>query len=269
MKYFRIVIVTICIVTLVLAGVFYVREQSMDKTYPVISIEGDIIDISLKMTKEELMQGVTAYDGKDGDITSKVIVESVSKFVEDGVSIITYSVCDNDRHATSATRKIRFTDYTEPEFVIKESLMFSIGEDVDIQSCIGAYDCIDGDISDRVIITSTDYNANEVGAFKVALMVTNSMGDTVNMEVPVYIKDLSFSAPQIELAEYITYTKVGQKVDLTENVRSAVDRYEQPVNVLIDTNLDINKPGTYEARYETQDVDGRKGYAIMTIIVEE
>ena len=89
------------------------------------------------------------------------------------------------------------------------------------------------------------------------------------MDIPVYIKDLSFSAPKIELSEHIVYSKVGQEVDLVDYVRSAVDKYEQPVNVLIDTNLDINKPGTYEARYETQDSDGRRGYAIMTIIVSE
>ena len=215
-----------------------------------------------------LLAGVTAYDKKDGDISSKIIIESISKFIEDGVSIVTYAVCDNDNHATSATRKIHYTDYTEPEFVINKSLVFSLGEKINIQSCVGATDCIDGDISDRVIVTATDYNVNEVGVFTVSLQATNSMGDTIYMELPVYIKDLSLSAPKIELSEHIVYTKVGEKVDLVKYVRSAVDKYEQPVNVLIDTNLDITKPGSYEARYETQDIDGRRGYAVMTIIVE-
>ncbi len=269
MKYFRIIICTICALSICLYAVFFIRGKFQDKTCPVITIDDEVIDVSIKVTEEDLLEGVTAYDEKDGDITDKVIIESISKFVEYGVSIVTYSVCDNDNHAASATRKIRFTDYTEPVFLINESLVFGLGQKVNIQSCIGAWDCIDGDISDRVIITATDYNTNEVGAFNVSLMVTNSMGDTVYMEVPVYIKDLSLSAPKIDLSQHIVYSKVGQEIDLVSYVRSAVDKYEQPVNVLIDTNLDISKPGTYEAHYETQDTDGRRGYAIMTIIVEE
>ena len=269
MKYFRIAISALCILSICLYAIFFIKEKSQDKTYPVITIDEEIIDVSIKVTDEELLKGVTAYDAKDGDISSKIMIESISKFVEHGVSIVTYSVCDNDNHATSATRKIRYTDYTEPVFVIEESLVFPLGQKVNIQSCVGAWDCIDGDISDRVIITATDYNTNEVGAFNVSLMATNSKGDTIYMEVPVYIKDVSFSAPKIDLSDHLVYSKVGQEVDLVSYVRSAVDKYEQPVNVLIDTNLDINKPGTYEAHYETQDTDGRRGYAIMTIIVEE
>ncbi len=269
MKYFRIGISVLCALSVCLYAVFFIREKTQDKTYPVITIEEEIIDVSIKVTDEELLKGVTAYDTKDGDISSKIYVESISKFVEHGVSIVAYAVCDNDNHATSATRKIRFTDYTEPVFVIKESLIFGLGQKINIQACVGATDCIDGDISDRVIVTATDYNTNEVGMFNVSLMATNSMGDTIYMEVPVYIKDISFSAPKIDLSDHIVYSKVGQEIDLVKYVRSAVDKFEQPVNVLIDTNLDITKPGSYEAHYETQDVDGRKGYATLTIIVEE
>ena len=269
MKYFRIGISLLCVLSICLSAVFFVKAKLQDKTYPVITIDEQIIDVSINVTDEGLLKGVTAYDKKDGDITSKIYIESISKFVEHGVCIVTYAVCDNDKHATSATRKIRFTDYTEPEFIIKESLVFAVGQKITIQECVAARDCIDGDISDRVIVTATDYNTNEVGVFNVSLMATNSMGDTIYMDIPVYIKDLSFSAPKIELSEHIVYSKVGQEVDLVDYVRSAVDKYEQPVNVLIDTNLDINKPGTYEARYETQDSDGRRGYAIMTIIVSE
>ena len=129
-------------------------------------------------------------------------VESISKFIEDGVSIVTYSVCDDDNHATSATRKIRFVDYTDPVFVIKQSLVFGLGEEINLPSHIGAYDCIDGDISDKVTITATDYNTNEEGVFKVSLKATNSMGDSIYMELPVYIEDRSYSASQIDLSDY-------------------------------------------------------------------
>lgn len=270
MRYLRVGVSLLCVLTLCIFAVFYVKEQKKDTTYPVITIDNEIIDVSLQMTDEELFKGVTAYDEKDGDISSKLIVESVSKFIEDGVSIVTYSVCDDDNHAASATRKIRFTDYTDPVFIINESLVFGLGEDINLASYIGAYDCIDGDISDRVIITATDYNTNEEGVFKVSLKATNSMGDSIYMEVPVYIEDKSFSAPQIDLTDYIVYAKVGEEIDLTEYIVGAIDKEEQNgMRILIDTNYDPDVPGTYQAHYETTDANGKEGHAVLTIIVEE
>lgn len=270
MKYLRIGVSLLCVLVLGVFAVVYIKEQKKDTTYPVITIEDEIIDVSLKMTEEELFKGVTAYDEKDGDISDKLIVESISKFIEDGVSIVTYSVCDNDKHATSATRKIRFTDYTDPVFVINQSLVFGLGEDVNLASYVGAYDCIDGDISDRVIITATDYNTNEEGVFKVSLKASNSMGDSIYMEVPVYIEDRSYSAPDIKLSDYIVYTKVGEEVDLTKYILSAIDEEDQQgMTVLIDSNYKPDVPGTYQAHYETTDANGKEGHAVLTIIVEE
>ena len=270
MKYLRIGVSLLCVIALAVFAVFYIKEQQKDTVYPVITMDSEIVDVSLKMTDEELFKGVTAYDEKDGDITSKLIVESISKFVEDGVCLVTYSVCDNDNHATSETRKMRIVDYTPPVFKIKESLVFGLGEKISLQSYIGAYDCIDGDISDRVIITATDYNTNEEGVFNVSLKATNSMGDTIYMELPVYIENRSYSAPKIELSEHLVYTKVGEKIDLTEYIISAIDKEQQAgMKVLIDTNYKPDVPGVYEAHYETKDADGRKGHAVLTIIVEE
>lgn len=270
MKYLRIGVSLMCVLSLAVFAVFYVKEQQKDTTYPEITIDGEIIDISLKMTEQELFKGVTAYDEKDGDITDKLIVESVSKFIEEGVCVVTYSVCDDDNHATSATRKIRFVDYTDPVFVIKQSLVFGLGEKINLAAYIGAYDCIDGDISDRVIITATDYNTNEEGVFNISLKATNSMGDSIYMELPVYIEERSYSAPQIELSDYIVYAKAGEEIDLREYIISAIDKEDQAgMKVLIDTNYKPNVPGVYEAHYETTDSDGKEGHAVLTIIVQE
>ena len=117
MKYFRIGISVLCALSICLYAIFFIREMRQDKTYPVITIDEEIIDVSIKVTDEELLKGVSAYDKKDGDISSKIIVESISKFVEYGVSIVTYSVCDNDNHATSATRVTPLRSFISPREV--------------------------------------------------------------------------------------------------------------------------------------------------------
>ena len=143
-------------ITLVAFVVFSVIDKvTTDNTIPVITIENKDLSISVKDKKDALLQGVTATDEKDGDITHKVLVESVSKFIEPGIFDVTYAVVDSDNHVSKATRRVRYTDYTQPEFYMKRALVYSVDEDVDIRSAVGARDCIDGDISDRVTITAT------------------------------------------------------------------------------------------------------------------
>lgn len=269
MKILQKVMIAVFALSVCLFAGFYISELMQDKTVPVITIEEEVLDVSLKADYAEMLKGVTAYDEKDGDITENIIVESVSKFTEKGVAIVTYAVCDNDNHVATAKRKIRYKDYTKPYFVVNKSLVFGVGEDVELSSAISAYDCIDGDISDRVIITATDYETNKVGVFKISVKVTNSMGDTIYMDLPVYIEDKSVAAPQIQLKEYLVKLKVGQKYDLTENIVSSTDTYGQHLsNIIIDTNLKTDKPGEYQAHYYTTDAKNREGHSILTIIVE-
>ncbi len=270
LKLLRLTVTVLTTISICVFAAFFISEQLRDKTIPVITVENEIIDVSLHADDKELLAGVTAYDKKDGDITSKIIVESVSKFTEEKTSIVTYAVCDNDNHVATAKRKIRFKDYTEPYFVIKEALVFAVDEqNVDIISKIGAMDCIDGDISNRVIITASDFETNTVGVFTVSAKATNSMGDSIYMDIPVYVEEKSVAAPKLELKSYLVKTKVGENIDLSTYITSATDENGDLLeNIIIDTNFDPNKPGRYQAHYYTSDSKDREGHSILTIIVE-
>ena len=81
-------------------------------------------------------------------------MESVSKFLGDGICKVTYAVCDNDNNVANATRKIRYKNYESPKFSMNESTCYSIYEKINVSDVITAYDCIDGDITKNIIITS-------------------------------------------------------------------------------------------------------------------
>ena len=97
MKYFRIGISLLCVLSICLSAVFFVKAKLQDKTYPVITIDEQIIDVSINVTDEGLLKGVTAYDKKDGDITSKIYIESISKFVADSYPQTKILEIDRDR----------------------------------------------------------------------------------------------------------------------------------------------------------------------------
>ncbi|MDD6145516.1 MAG: hypothetical protein PUB43_00525, partial [Oscillospiraceae bacterium] len=125
MRVFRAAVVIIFVLVTAVFSAFYIKEQkSRDDTLPEIKVETDTIEVSVKDGPEILLEGVSAYDGKDGDLTDKVIVESVSKFIEKGVSKVTYAVCDSNNHVTNATRRVVYKDYESPRFNLTKSTCY-------------------------------------------------------------------------------------------------------------------------------------------------
>ena len=271
MKILRICVSALFVIVLILYAGFLIQQKSADKTYPVITIDSEMLHVSLDATPEELLTGVTAYDQKDGDLTHKIIIESISRFSEPGVSIIKYAVCDGDNHAASASRKITYTNYEPPRFSLSDSLVFGISKNINIRSLLGAYDLIDGDISNKVIITANEYTTNVAGVYYVLAKVTNSKGDMISLQLPVFVEELSLAAPTITLNEYMTYLKCGEDFDINANLVSAYSVQGTNLRdaVQTDTNLDTDTPGLYEVHYRVTDDFGRVGHKVLMVVVEE
>ncbi len=250
-----------------------IDKMSTDTTLPIIEIETDTIELSVKDSKSLLYEGVKAYDEKDGDITDKVTIESVSRFIEPGVCTVTYAVADSDKHVTKQTRTLKYTDYTKPEFYMKRALVYSVEEALDIRAAVGARDCIDGDISDRVAIVTTDYIKNTAGVFTVSLQVSNSMGDTIYLDVTVHVEGNETMAPEIQLKKSLIYVKKGETPDFVDYLGdvtvNGVLMKKDDIKLLISTNFDPEEEGTYNVHYYISTSDGYEGHSILTVVVEE
>lgn len=272
LKVLRIVTIVAFVAAVGLFSVFFVHERrTNDSTIPVITVEGDLIELSISATQEDFLKGVTAYDAKDGDITDKIVVESVSQFLEDGLCKITYAVCDNDKHVVKNSRHIKYVDYEKPRFTMNRSLVFAVDEEVDIIGSIGALDSIDGDISEKVVLTATDYTADTLGVFTVTLQATNSMGDIVYLDLPLHIEKVSVAAPVVELKEYLVYVKKGEDLDYRNNI-AAVSTYSGQAieyNSVVSTDLNTDIPGVYSVHYYVTNDLGYENHSILTVVVEE
>lgn len=271
-KLLRRIILAVFAVMLVMFVVFTVHDKrNTDTTVPVITVPEGTLQVSINDDESKLLEGITASDGKDGDITGKVLIESVSKFIRPGVCTVTYAVSDNDNHVAKATRTIEYTDYTPPEFYMKRVLVYAVDEAMDIHAAVGARDCIDGDISDKVTVLATDYVANTAGVFTVSLQVANSMGDTIYLDVTVHVEGNETMAPEIALKKSLIYIKKGEKPDFESFIQEVtIDGVVMnDYGMMISTNFDSNIPGTYNVHYYITTTTGYEGHSILTVVVEE
>lgn len=272
MKWLRRITLILFTTMLVAFIAFSVLDKlKTDNSIPTISLELEELEISVKDKKETLLNGVTAYDEKDGDITDKVLVESISKFIEPGIFDVTYAVSDSDNHVTKKTRRVRYKDYTQPEFYMKRALVYSVDEEVDIRAAVGARDCIDGDISDRVTVTATDLVQNTAGVFTVSLQVANSMGHMIYLDVTVHVEGNETMAPEIQLEKSLIYIKKGEEPVFEDYIKEVTVNGVLMKNygLLISTNFDSSKTGTYNVHYYISTNEGYEGHSILTVVVEE
>ena len=297
MNKLRIVCAAFFVAALALLGVYMVRDKTgQDREEPVITIDGDLIEVSVEDGEEILMQGVTASDAEDGDLTDKVIVESIGRFGKDGRRTITYAVVDSDSLVGHATRKLAYTDYTPPRFSMDKPLSFGMGT-TNLTSRIYAYDCLDGDVTSSIKLTSEEgIEVNQSGIYKAQLKASNSAGATTILPVNVEIYDptVRSSVPLITLSDYVIYITKGEVFDPVVYLQSvmikgteyaftseagtysATDAPEgaqgNTINygyAGIESNVNPEVAGNYEVQYTFSDGMGITGMTTLYVVVTE
>ncbi len=271
MRIMRISITVLFILTLIaFCSTFIIQKKKGDNTIPEITMENDFIEVDCDARNKDFLKGIKATDEKDGDLTDEVIVESVSRFIEPGVCEVKYAVCDSDNHVAHATRKVRYTDYEAPKFKLKNSLCFSLYENVNVASYIRAVDSIEGDISGNIVITSPDYSSSVAGIFTLELSVSNKKGDTSTLSLPLIMEERNLSAPTIKLKDYLIYVDKNQEIDFEDYIVEATDRNDRDLTnkIEIDDNVNLKKSGTYTVHYFVTDSNGAKGHSVLNIVVK-
>ena len=293
----------ILIVSIVFTASIIIKYyKGRDMLGPVINIDNEELTVSVNDPLSQTLEGVTAYDAKDGDVTDMVIVEGLSDFVEKNTRIATYIAFDKDNHTTQATRRIIYNDYTPPQFGLTGALKFPISYTGDFLSKVTLWDCLDGDISGMVHFTEDSViNANIPGTYKVAVEGENSAGEIVKLPLTIETYETQTGA-EIYLKNYLVYINVGEDiypesyidhvvygnkeyaisetqttfaVD-TENMSKYEKEILQEMNPCVKIQqFDINNmvnthiPGVYEIHYSLQDLNKNTGTVTLTVVVKD
>lgn len=221
MNKFRKIWFGIVILMLALFTAYCIREKMLtDSSGPVISLDQSEIQVSIYDGDEVLLQGITAKDKKDGDVTDSLIVEKISGFYDDGKRTVTYAAFDSDNHISKVQRELTYTDYVSPRFSMSGSTRFRAGSAINIDTIISAEDCLDGDLSNKVKIhMDTTINNRVTGLYPVEYSVTNSAGETVTLPLNIEIYESQSNEVQLNLKTYLVYY-TGETIDYTDYLKS-------------------------------------------------
>ena len=265
------VVVLFILVSGVYAWFYFYNQANTDLTIPQISFGSDVLEVPVNAAEADLLRDVRAQDEKDGDLSSRVIVEKISNFVAKGLSNITYAAVDNDRHTVKATRRVRYTDYLSPRFTLSQPMRFDVGSSFNILRAIGAVDVIDGDISGKIKLIGSDLIVNTPGVYSMQAQVTNSKGDVSYLRFNVTMTQARRLALNVSLREYLVYLNLGDPFT-PEDYLLEVTQAGQPLaeyDLQVTSNMETGRPGMYTVLYSVLDSRGQAGETELAVIVEE
>lgn len=271
MRYLQIVTVIIFVASLLFAGWANNRYYSgLNTDNPVISNTVEDLQISVQDPENAILQGLTAWDKTDGDLTDEIMVASVSHFLEPGTVSVKYVVFDAHNNSATLIRRVHYTDYTPPVFSLEKAPIYTVGNSFDLLDYVRVTDCIDGDISDRVRVISNMVNNYMAGNYPVVLEASNSCGDTA--QITLWVSYLSKgSTAVVTLHRNIVYVEQGENFEPRQWLATVTDRNGVPLSadkVEVQGSLDTGKPGCYQLVF-TYDDGKLSGQCPLTVVVTE
>lgn len=283
MKRMNIVLLLVLAAAMVLfSGYLIWIHGNLDTSGPVFSVEEGMLEVSVKEPTDVLLLGITAVDERDGDVTEDILVESIYGISEDNVTTVTYAAFDSAGNVSKIQRQVRYTDYREPRFELYASPTFAYGSGFDLLEQVGAQDVLEGNINRRVhatLISDTQSLAQE-GNHQVKLQVTNALGDTVEMILPVSVYNPEWYTASVTLKDYLIYLEQGERFEPRRYLESFVFRGNPidltqgtPGDITVDivNNVKTNEPGVYEVTYilsRSQNAMTHSGIAKLIVIVQ-
>ena len=131
---------------------------------------------------------VTANDLEDGDLTNKIeVTENTVNTKVAGTYKVTYKVTDSANQSVTKTIKVTVKANNAPVINASDKTI-TVNDAFDPKANVTATDTEDGDITNKIQVTTNTVNNKVAGTYKVVYSVTDSRGKTTTKEIKVVVK---------------------------------------------------------------------------------
>lgn len=253
------------------AGYMFYQKTAASPGVPSISFASETLSVPADADDDELLQGVTATDPEDGDVTASLMVEGISRIDNDNNVKVSYVAFDSKNHMARAERTVHLDNYTDPRFEFTSALYFVTSSRVNVLERIKASDIIDGDLSDKVKFTieGDTVSINSVGEYQLELRVTNSLGRTSHLPVTIEVTPQDPNPAQITLDKYVLYIQKGAEFDAKSHVVGYTANGESKTGadgLTVRGSVDTDKSGVYTVDYSYGSGDSRSRTRLVVVV---
>jgi hypothetical protein len=161
---------------------FTINRTPADTGKPVISLPDSEHDTVALNSAFNPMQGVTATDNVDGDVTNKIYVAGSVDTTKAGDYEITYTVTDTVGNTAVIKRTVTVkSDTKAPVITLPDNNEAVLNDTFDPMAGVSAMDDIDGDATDRIFVNG-GVNTGKAGQYTLIYYVTDRSGNKAQAE---------------------------------------------------------------------------------------
>ncbi len=215
----------------------------------------------VKGTEFDPLEGVSAIDKEDGDITSNIkVYEKEEKEKNPEVEIYNYSVEDSTGNKIEVNRKVRYLagpTNNNPVISGVNDVNVFVGDKFNPMDGVSVTDIEDGNLINKLIVSGS-VDTLKVGNYKLTYSVIDSDNNAVSVDRNITVKDVivpSNNKPIISGANDIRI-KLGSDFDLMEGVTASdVEDGDITNLILINGKINTGVVGDYKIIYSVIDSD--------------
>ncbi len=216
------------------------------------------------------MDGVTAIDEVDGDITNRITVSGAVNTQILGEYTLIYKVTGSNDVEVTVTRIVTVVEIPKTaSFTIPEGdTTIELNDTIDLMEGVTAVDSVSGDLTSTISYTSTPEFTNEVpGVYLITYVVTGSDGLEVSINRRIIVAAPIVSASITVNPDYLEIEK-DQAFDPMSGV-TAVDELSGDLtsSIIVDGYVETSVPGTYYLVYTVIGSDTETAYGNRTVVV--
>lgn len=276
--------IILAIINMILITVCIVCYLRTDRTKPEMEFQALTVVYREGMDNAKLLEGVTATDDKDGDVTDRVVIEKIVEDRQENQAVVFYAVSDTAGNVEKASRVFEASFSGQLfEAGINAELR---GEDTDWKDRDDAKEKEDGgdeaketpenaepqETEETVSQSPLPSEAPEEEAEPTPPKTPEPETLKTPEPTPKPKPTVDPSAPVLSLKVSEVKVPAGQGpawVDVIGTLSDDKDNYETLFKNLSVTKYNKDKSGTYQVTVSTEDSDGNRSNAVpLTIIVK-
>jgi hypothetical protein len=252
--------------------VFYGPPPGPDTEAPVITLNGpSTVTMIIGDSYTDVIP--TASDSRDGDLTSSIVQVGSVDPTTPGRYTVTYNVSDsagNNAVEVVRTVTVLVPDVVPPLILLRGSSTINLNlNETYTELGATAYDERYGNVTDAIVTTGS-VDTSVIGTYEIKYNVSDPLGNvaievvrTVNVvDAPI----ITLNGP--ELVGLVVRSQFDAE-NYTELNATATDGIDGDItnNIVITSNVNTLKDGTYEVRYNVSNSVGSKAIEIIRTVL--
>ena len=199
-----------------------------------------------------LLEGVTATDEKDGDVTDSLMIENIFPNDDHTSASVVYAAKDSHNNVSKATRRVNYKaagDAVAPE------------------------ENTETDGSDAAPAENAEAEGSDAAPAAEEAQQNDTEGVKNEANAKMEIEALPSKSPRMYLNTYETTVKAGSELDKISYIKEITDDADSQktlfAEIQVDGEVDTATPGDYTLTYHVTDSNGNQSnMAVLTVHVQ-